>query len=149
MDNALLRVAAAILLVMSASSAYAQPLSQDDPALFAEIRDTTITPFLTALKAGDVRAISRYLSEEIYEKEYKRLFESNEKYPEFLRQYYESVEFEVREISLDQANGIAEIDAYWSDGRILALRLQISRSDGDQSSTSTSANSWVVSSFPQ
>lgn len=147
MFNNLLRTVIASLLLACAAPLNGQQLSVDDPVLFSEIRDSTLTPFLSALKDGDVQVLRLYLSDDIYENEYKRLFESNENYPVFLREFYDGVYFEVRDITLQDNIGTAEIDVTWKDGRTMLLRLQL-LSHADSRSPSTDVDrTWVVSSF--
>ena len=56
-----------------------------------------VLPFLDALKNGDVDLIKHYIAGEIYENK-RVLLENNEEYPEFLRSYYQDVEFYIEKV---------------------------------------------------
>ena len=66
-----------------------------DP-LYSDITNTVLSYF-TALKGGDINTIKKYISLDIYNKN-KTLLEQNEKYREFLRNYYQGAEFEVEKV---------------------------------------------------
>jgi hypothetical protein len=72
------------------------PVSDD---IYEDIINETVFPFLEALKNGDVDLIKQYIAGDMYESR-KILLEQNEEYPEFLRKYYEGVQFYI-----DNAHG--------------------------------------------
>ena len=72
------------------------PVSDD---IYEDIINETVFSFLTALKNGDVNSIKQYIAGDMYESR-KILLEQNKEYTEFLREYYQGVEFYV-----DSAHG--------------------------------------------
>lgn len=62
--------------------------------VYDEVINETVLPFFEALKNGDVKLIKKYIAGYMYESK-KVLLEQNMEYPEFLRNYYQGVEFYV------------------------------------------------------
>ena len=58
------------------------------------ILNASVYPFFVALKEGDVSSIKQLIAGEMYESK-KVLLEKNEEYPEFLKNYYQGIEFYV------------------------------------------------------
>lgn len=85
--------------------AFQSPVSSD---LSRDITNNTLIPYFEALKAGDVTAIKNYISGEIYFRS-KKLLEENDYYPEFLRNFYDGMSFEVDEIVESDGDVIAKI----------------------------------------
>jgi hypothetical protein len=71
----------------------AQEITPND-ALYSEIVNETMVPYFEALKNGDVSTLQRLISGRMFERN-KVLLEQNTEYPEFLRNYYRNVTFEV------------------------------------------------------
>jgi len=58
------------------------------------ILNASVYPFFMALKEGDVSSIKQLIAGEMYESK-KVLLEKNKEYPEFLKNYYQGIEFYV------------------------------------------------------
>lgn len=58
------------------------------------ILDESVYSFFKALKEGDVDSIKQLIAGEVYESK-KVLLEKNKEYPEFLKNYYQGIEFYV------------------------------------------------------
>ncbi len=84
------------LYLMLHSLLYAQEVPKNDPVCKG-IMNQTVLPFCEALKNGNVNLIKMYISEDLFEKN-KVLLEQNKKYPEFLRNYYKGVKFQIGKI---------------------------------------------------
>jgi hypothetical protein len=74
----------------------AQEITQND-ALYSEIVTETMVPYFEALKNGDVSTLQHLISGRMLERN-KVLLEQNTEYPEFLRNYYRNVTFEVEKV---------------------------------------------------
>jgi hypothetical protein len=74
-----------------------------------------VLPFFSALKAGDVNSIKRYIAGDMYESK-KVLLEQNKEYPEFLRNYYRGVEFYTENIAEDSGYIIVDISVEYPNG---------------------------------
>ena len=82
-----------LLCIIFHSFLYAQevPVSGD---IYGAVINETVFPFFEALKNGDVSLIKQYIAGDMYESK-KVLLEQNTEYPQFLRNYYNGVEFYV------------------------------------------------------
>jgi len=58
------------------------------------ILDASVYPFFKALKEGDVSSIKQLIAGEMYDSK-RLLLEKNKDYPEFLKNYYQGIEFYV------------------------------------------------------
>ena len=85
-----------IIIFYSFLQAKEVPVSDDG---YEDVINETVFPFLEALKNGDVSLIKQYIAGDMYESR-RILLEQNKEYPEFLRKYYQGVEFYV-----DNAHG--------------------------------------------
>ena len=94
--------------------AYAGEIFQSDP-LYVEIQDGAILPFFTALKDGDINAIKRYVSSDMYSK-YKRLLEDNKEYPKFLRDYYRGAKFRMERTTKNDSHVVVDVMIEFPNG---------------------------------
>ncbi len=117
--------AAALTLWVSAGQAQDTNLSNSE--LYNEVRETTVAPLFSALKAGDLAGIKAHLHADYYE-QYRVLFEQNTEYGQFLRDYYADSEYELVGVRREKGVNIAEVKVYWPSGREVAMDLQV---DGD------------------
>lgn len=109
---------------------HAEEMTIKDP-LYSDITNTILSYF-TALKDGDINTIKVYISLDIYNKN-KALLEQNEKYPEFLRNYYQGAEFEVGKVEKIDDNIIVTvvIKLAKSSLSVISLRLVKESSQGE------------------
>jgi hypothetical protein len=101
----------------------------------ADIGQTTsiampiLTSFFEALRNGDVHSLKNCMGGELYEKR-KVLIEQNKGYPDFLRQLYQGVKFNIDRI--DQENNgdiLVDISVDFEDGRASASKLLLSKNN--------------------
>ena len=109
---------------------HAEEMLINDP-LYSDITNTVLSYF-TALKNGDINTIKVYISLAIYNKN-KALLEQNEKYPEFLRNYYQGAEFAVEKVEKIDDNIIVTvvIKLAKSSPGVISLRLVKESSQGE------------------
>jgi len=109
---------------------HAEEIPINDP-LYNDIANTVMSYF-TALKDGDINTIKMYISLAIYNK-HKALLEQNEKYTEFLRNYYQGAEFEVEKVEKIDDNIIVTvvIKLAKSSLSVISLRLVKESSQGE------------------
>jgi hypothetical protein len=91
-----MRVIAGFILaavVLAGNPGQAQEIALTDPEV-VKIRQNVLLPYFEALKGGDVAALGRYISLDLYERN-RVLFEENLEYPAFLRNYYKDISFKV------------------------------------------------------
>ena len=88
------------------SPLHAEKMPIDDP-LYSDITNTVLSYF-TALKNGDINTIKSYIALDTYKKN-KALLEQNEKYPEFLKKYYQGAEFKVENVEKIDDNMIVTV----------------------------------------
>lgn len=82
---------------------------------YKALMDEIVFPFFEALKNGDVSSIKRYVAGDMYERK-KVLLEQNQEYPEFLRNYYQGVEFYVQKASESGRYLIVDIEIEYPSG---------------------------------
>ena len=70
-----------IIIFYSFLQAQEVPVSDDG---YEDVINETVSPFLEALKNGDVSLIKQYIAGDMYESR-RILLEQNKEYPEFLR----------------------------------------------------------------
>jgi hypothetical protein len=107
-----------LLIISFYGFLHAQEGSPDDGP-YADIINEIVFPFFTALKNGDVSSIKQYIAGDMYESR-RILLEQNTEYPEFLRKYYQGVEFYV-----DNAQG---------SGDYVLIQISIEYPNGDYGS---------------
>ncbi len=93
-------------------------------SLHSEIQDGAILPFFTALKNGDINAIKRYVSSEMYMK-YKRLLEDNKEYPKFLRDYYRGAKFRMERTTRIDNHAVVDVMIEFPDGRRSIKKMRV------------------------
>ena len=101
-------------------------------ALYAETEGPadTVRSYFEALKNGDIGTMKQYIAGEYYEK-YKTLFEKNEGYPEFLRNFYQGAEVAIVNSSKTGSDAIMEVEIYFPNGSNSVNRLRLRKySDG-------------------
>jgi hypothetical protein len=87
----------------------------------------SVYPFFKALKEGDVDSIKQLIAGEMYESK-KVLLEKNKEYPEFLRNYYEGIEFYVEDTTLSGNYIIVDFLIEFADGHQSPARLYLEQS---------------------
>lgn len=117
---------------------HAEEMPINDP-LYSDITNTVLSYF-TALKDGDINTIKVYISLDIYKKN-KALLEQNEKYPEFLRNYYQGAEFEVAKVEKIDDNIIVTVVIKLAKNSlsVISLRLVKESSQGE-----TTNQTWKI-----
>ncbi len=81
------RVTIFVLSVVLAVNASASgSLAECDLALYEDIRENTVKPLFEALRNGEIPAIRKHLSDRT-KHEYDALFNQNENYGQFLREF--------------------------------------------------------------
>jgi hypothetical protein len=98
------------------------------------IRDERVYPFFEALKQGDVSSVKQLIAEEMYESK-SVLLEKNKEYPEFLRNYYEAVEFYVEDITLSGNYITVALLIEFSGGNSIPARLYLVKTEIDSAET--------------
>ncbi len=97
-------------------------LSAEDPII-----DHTITPFFEALKNGDVETIETYIDEPLYS-QIKVLLTKNQKYPEYLREYYTDTYIDVTGVKdLTDKKKDVNVEIHFPDNYIEAIILHLSQ----------------------
>ena len=112
-----------LIITISCSLLYAEKLPMSDD-LYDDLLNELVLPFFRALKAGDVDSIKRYISADMYESK-QTLLEQNTEYPEFLRNYYQGVEFYVENIAEKGAYIIVYITIEYPNGDYGSARLYL------------------------
>ncbi len=105
-----------MILFCGFSQAQEAPVVDDE---YEQVINETVMPFFEALKNGDVISIKQHIAGDMYERS-KVLLEQNTEYPQFLRNYYQGVEFYVD-------------DAYRSGNSVL-VHIAIEYPNGDYGS---------------
>ncbi len=80
------------IIVMLSGLLHAQEATDSDD--LESILNASVYPFFMALKEGDVSSIKQLIAGEMYESK-KVLLEKNKEYPDFLKNYYQGIEFYV------------------------------------------------------
>jgi hypothetical protein len=112
-------ILAGFLLTLFALSADAneRSLKSAAPLVYQSVERNIFVPLFGALRAGELSAISRYLSADT-KAIYQTLFEQNRDYSGFLRRYYKGAEFELNDAyAKDDDVYIGVVSIYWPDGR--------------------------------
>lgn len=87
-------------------------------------------PFFSAMKNGEVEKIKNYISGEMFEKN-RVLLEQNREYPDFLKKFYDGVQFKVVEVVRNGDIVVANIRIIFRDGYENEIRLQLHRDRSD------------------
>jgi hypothetical protein len=106
------------------------------PRQAVEIRDRVCIPYLKALKNGDVQTIIAHSGGEMFAR-YKVLLEQNPTYPQFLKDYYQDVEFQLGQVYQDGSDLITEVTVIFANGGQMVQKLRIS-------STADESDQWKI-----
>ena len=115
-----------LIFISTISNAQEIPLSN---SFYLEIQDSVIYPFFNALKDGDINAIKRYISSDMYS-EYYRLLEQNRDYPEFLRNYYKGAKFRTKRAKRIDGYVVVDIVIEFPNGSRIQNKLRLSEEKG-------------------
>lgn len=107
-----------------------------------EIQDNVVLPFFAALRNGDVNAIKRYISSDMYST-YKRLLEDNKEYPKFLRDYYRDAKFHVERTNKVDDRVEFDVVIEFPDGNRSINKLRVLKKRGRLQDRSGS-NNWEI-----
>jgi hypothetical protein len=119
-----------LALLAGAGLAKAGDLRFENPALYANLRDSTFAPLFAAMKAGDLATIKQYLPGAAYG-QYRALFEKNRNYGQFLRNYYAGATFDLGPIVTANNNDfVAEVRISWPSGRMATVKLHVAPGAG-------------------
>ena len=88
--------------------------------------DKAFHPLFSAMKNGEVEKIKNYISGEMFERN-RVLLEQNREYPDFLRKFYNGVQFKVVEVVRSGDIVVANIMIIFQDGYESEIRLQLHR----------------------
>jgi hypothetical protein len=130
-------------MVLAGSPGQAQESALTDPQLVT-IKDQVLLPFFEALKNGDVSAIKRHMSLELYERN-RVLLDENMEYPAFLRDYYKDISFRVvkaeRDLRGEDIIFHVSFDSTGGDSSIHEWKLSKEERENLQS------DAWVINEF--
>lgn len=101
-----------------------------DQAVLSDLQINAFRPLLEALQAGDLDRIRRFLPRDVYS-QYKRLFEQNTEYAQFLRDYYDGASFQLVRVHEVGTGYLGEVLVHWPDGTSMTLHVEASDSNGD------------------
>jgi hypothetical protein len=96
------------------------------------VLNTSVYPFFKALKEGDVSSIKQLIAGQMYESK-RVLLEKNKDYPEFLRNYYQGIEFYVENTTRSGNYIIVDFLIEFPDGNQNLARLYLEQSKIDGS----------------
>ena len=100
-------ICAIVLMTITGSLLHANILPLSDEQCCEDVINDIVLPFLDALRNGDVDSIKLCIAGDIYENK-KVLLEKNKGYPEFLRNYYQGVDFYIE--SAQQSGDFIVVD---------------------------------------
>lgn len=113
-------------LLFPLAFAHSTGLRDNDPQAFGVVRDKSFLPLFKAMKEGNLAVIKQYLNGKTYN-EYRALFDHNETYGEFLRNYYTGASFVLNDISpVSDGVYVADVSIEWTDGRKVQVELEVS-----------------------
>lgn len=115
-----------LILLSAISNAEEMPLSD---SLYVEIQNAVIYPFFRSLKDGDINAIKRYISSDMYKKN-KRLLEQNRDYPKFLRDYYQGAKFRTERAKKIDGDVVVDVVIEFPNGSRIQNILRLSEEKG-------------------
>lgn len=114
--NRLIAYMLSILLLLFPCTLWAKSLdiSEDEAR---KISIEFLEPFFIALKSGDIEAIKRYMSDDMYKK-YEVLLEKNKAYPKFLQKIYQKACFFITDINIVDDQIDMPIRVEYKDGKV-------------------------------
>lgn len=112
-----------IIICYSLLQAQEIPAAND---IYEDVINENVLPFFEALKNGDVSSIKQHVAGEMYEKK-KVLLEQNTEYPQFLRNYYQGVEFYVDNVTKSGDYLLVYISIEYPNGDCLSGELYLWR----------------------
>jgi hypothetical protein len=87
-----------LAFMLSFSTFHTETVESNDQPYF-QIADETLRPYFEALKNGDVVSIKKVIAGKMLQRNLV-LLDQNKNYPDFLRDYYQSVEFSIMAVEL-------------------------------------------------
>jgi len=133
-----------LIIALSCSLLHAGELPVSDDS-YDDLISEIVLPFLGALKDGDVDSIKRYIAGDMYESK-KVLLEQNKEYPEFLRNYYQGVEFFVEKASESGDYIIVDIEIEYPNGDYSSARLYLQQNN-DITQNTSETEVWKIVDF--
>jgi hypothetical protein len=88
-----------ILTCLLSFSVINTQIAQSNDKSYAQIVDETLLPYFEALKNGDVASIKHCIAGKMLQR-YRVLLDQNKAYPDFLRNYYQGVDFSIAAVQL-------------------------------------------------
>ena len=115
-------------------------------SFYWELQDSVIYPFFRSLKDGDINAIKRYISSDMYSK-YYRLLEQNRDYPEFLRNYYKGAKFRTERAKEIDGDVVVDVVIEFPNGSRIQNKLCVSEEKSKFQGKNRS-HRWKISAIP-
>lgn len=100
----------------------------------SETVDAVIANYFEALKNGNIDTIRNYIAGNFYKKK-KTLLENNKDYPEFLREFYQGAEVQIRNSTQVDDKAVAEVWVYSPDRSISVTKIRLEKD---------SSNTWKI-----
>ena len=135
-------IIAAVTMLGSLSNA--NNLSLSDERYEIVINDVVL-PFFDALKNGDVDSIKHYIAGDVYENK-RVLLEKNKEYSEFLRNYYDGVEFYIDNLMESGDYIVVHVVVEFSNGDEANAQLYLGK-DINNASGALEEASWKIIEF--
>ena len=132
-----------LIFLSAISNAEEMPLSD---SLYLEIQNVVSYPFFRSLQDGDINALKRYISSDMYKK-YKRLLEQNRDYPKFLRDYYQGAKFRTEKAKEIDGYVVIDVVIEFPNGSRIQNKLRVSEEKGRFQGKNRS-NRWRISEMP-
>ena len=98
------------------------------------VLNASVYTFFKALKEGDVSSIKQLIAEEMYDSK-RVLLEKNQEYSEFLKKYYQGIEFYVENTTRSGNYIIVDFFIEFSDGNSNPARLYLVKTKIDSGET--------------
>jgi len=115
-------------------------------SLQTEIKYGIVYPYFEALIDGDINAIKRYISSDMYTR-YKRLLEQNRGYPEFLRNYYQGAKFRIEKAKEIDGYVVVDVVIEFPNGSRIQNKLCVSEEKSKFQGKDRS-HRWKISAIP-
>ena len=129
-------------LIFISTISHAQEITLSD-SFYLEIQDSVIYPFFRSLKDGDIKAIKRYISSDMYSK-YYRLLEQNRDYPKFLIDYYQGAKFRTERAKEIDGYVVVDVVIEFPNGSRIQNKFRLLKEKGGFQGKNRS-HSWRIS----
>lgn len=115
--------AIALCCLLNASTQAEERLA---PEVLEELTTGTFVPLVEALRAGDVSSLKMLLHPRVYG-EYRVLFEQNREYGQFLRDFYNDADFQVRDVVEIDGGYVGMLTISWPNGTSSTMALRVTK----------------------